>query len=78
MEEWLEKFLMKELHKPSIIVMDNAPVHRKNVIARILEKQGHILLPLPKYSPDFTKGHRGNPIEQSFGAMKKTTARYGY
>ena len=51
--------------------MDNAPVHRKNIIARILEKQGHVLLPLPKYSPDFTQGHRGNPIEQSFGAMKK-------
>jgi len=64
-EEWLENFLMKELHKPSIIVMDNAPVHRKNIISKILEKHGHILLPLPKYSPDF------NPIEQSFGAMKK-------
>jgi transposase len=56
---------MKELDKPSIIVMDNAPVHRKNIIKEILEKHGHILLPLPKYSPDF------NPIEQSFGAMKK-------
>jgi len=64
-EEWLEKFLMKELDNPSIIVMDNAPVHRKNIIGKILEKKGHILLPLPKYSPDF------NPIEQSFGAMKK-------
>lgn len=64
-EEWLENFLMKELDKPSIIVMDNAPVHRKNLISEMLEKHGHILLPLPKYSPDF------NPIEQSFGAMKK-------
>jgi len=64
-EEWLENFLMKELDVPSIIVMDNAPVHRKNIICEILEKHGHVLLPLPKYSPDF------NPIEQSFGAMKK-------
>jgi hypothetical protein len=64
-EGWLQKFLMKELNKPSIIVMDNAPVHRKNIIKEILEKHGHILLALPKYSPDF------NPIEQSFGAMKK-------
>ncbi len=64
-EEWLQKLLMKELTKPSIIIVYNAPVHIKNIIKAILEKQGHTLLSLPKYSPDF------NPIEQSFGAMKK-------
>ncbi len=64
-EEWLENFLMKELNKSSIIVMDNAPIHRRKIIAEMVKKHGHILLPLPKYSPDF------NPIEQSFGAMKK-------
>ena len=57
-ETWIEKFLLKELDKPSIIVIDNAPVHRKNIIRQILEKHGHTLLPLPPYSPDF------NPIEQ--------------
>ncbi|PJB73738.1 MAG: hypothetical protein CO093_00105 [Alphaproteobacteria bacterium CG_4_9_14_3_um_filter_47_13] len=31
----------------------------------MLKKQGHVMLPLPPYSPDF------NPIEQSFGSMKK-------
>ena len=62
---WLEKFLLKELEKPSIIIMDNAPVHNKKSIRALLEKHGHALLPLPPYSPDF------NPIEQSFGAMKK-------
>jgi hypothetical protein len=61
---WLEKFLLKELQKPSIIIMDNAPVHNKKAIRSLLKKQGHALLPLPPYSPDF------NPIEQSFGAMK--------
>jgi len=64
-EEWLEKFLMKELKNPSIIIMDNAPVHSKKAIRSLLKKSGHALLPLPPYSPDF------NPIEQSFGAMKK-------
>ena len=62
---WIEKFLLKELHKPSIIIMDNAPVHNKKAIRSLLKKHGHTLLPLPPYSPDF------NPIEQSFGAMKK-------
>ena len=62
---WLEDFLLKELDKPSIIIMDNAPVHNKKVIRNLLEKHGHTMLALPPYSPDF------NPIEQSFGAMKK-------
>ncbi len=62
---WLEKFLLKELPKPSIVIMDNAPVHSKKAIRSLLKKHGHALLPLPPYSPDF------NPIEQSFGAMKK-------
>lgn len=62
---WVEKLLLKELEKPSIIVMDNAPVHNKKTLRSLLKKHGHALLPLPPYSPDF------NPIEESFGAMKK-------
>ncbi|MGQ0527121.1 MAG: transposase [Alphaproteobacteria bacterium] len=31
----------------------------------ILKKAGHVMLPLPTYSPDF------NPIEQSFALLKK-------
>lgn len=63
--EWLENFLLKELKKPSVIVMDNAAFHKKSEIEAILEKAGHTLLPLPPYSPDF------NPIEQSFAILKK-------
>jgi hypothetical protein len=63
--EWIEKFLLAELKEPSIVIMDNAPVHNKKTIRSMLKKHGHALLPLPPYSPDF------NPIEQSFGAMKK-------
>ena len=68
---WIENFLLKELDKPSIIIMEglpfgyNAPVHNKKAIRSLLKKYGHALLPLPPYSPDF------NPIEQSFGAIKK-------
>lgn len=64
-ETWIEKCLLRELDKPSIIVMDNAPVHRKHVLRQMVEKHGHTLLPLPPYSPDF------NPIEQSFGLLKR-------
>ncbi len=62
---WLEEQLMPELKKPSVVVMDNAPFHKKKDIAAILESHGHAFLPLPPYSPDF------NPIEKTFGSLKK-------
>jgi len=64
-ETWIKELLLKEIDKPSIIIMDNAPVHNKSTIKQLFEERGHILLPLPPYSPDF------NPIEKIFGAMKK-------
>jgi putative transposase len=63
--QWIEKMLIPELKKPSVIVMDNAAFHNKIQIKAILEKAGHIMLALPPYSPDF------NPIEQSFAIIKK-------
>ena len=62
---WLKDFLLKELKKPSVIVMDNARFHNKSTIRAILKEKGHVLLPLPTYSPDL------NPIEQSFAILKK-------
>lgn len=63
--QWLEKMLLPELHAPSVIVMDNARFHNKEQMKGIVEKAGHAILPLPRYSPDF------NPIEQSFATIKK-------
>lgn len=62
---WVETMLIKTLKAPSIVVMDNAPVHSKKQLRTLLKKYGHALLPLPPYSPDL------NPIEGSFGGMKK-------
>lgn len=62
---WVKDMLIKTLHKPSIVIMDNAPVHNKKHLRSLLKQHGHALLPLPPYSPDM------NPIEQTFGAMKK-------
>lgn len=61
---WIKEYLMSTLSKPSVIVMDNAPFHPKAKIKKLLESNGHKLLCLPKYSPDF------NPIENTFGAIK--------
>lgn len=62
---WLEEGLMPLLKKPSVVIMDNAPFHKKKEITTILARHGHALLPLPPYSPDF------NPIEQTFGVLKR-------
>jgi putative transposase len=62
---WIETQLIPELDKPSIVIMDNASFHKKKDITAILEKHGHVFLPLPPYSPDF------NPIENTFGTIKK-------
>lgn len=64
-EMWVEKCLMKELHEPTIVVMDNASFHNHKRVQGILAKGYHYLIPLPPYSPDF------NPIEKTFGALKK-------
>jgi len=62
---WLSTLLLKELSEPSLIIMDNARFHNKENMREIVEKEGHAILPLPRYSPDF------NPIEQSFATIKK-------
>ena len=61
----MKEMLLAELTEPSLIVMDNAAFHDKTAIAKLLEENGHRLLHLPSYSPDF------NPIEESFAVIKK-------
>ena len=62
---WIRQMLLPTLRPQSLVVMDNAPFHNKPKIAEILAEQGHQLLPLPRYSPDF------NPIEQAFAILKR-------
>ncbi len=66
-EQWLEPWLCQELRSNSTLIMDNAPIHRKNRIEEIAEARGrgHQTLFLPRYSPNF------NSIEHDFAAMKK-------
>lgn len=65
---WLKEHLFKELRPKSTIIMDNAAFHRKKDIHEIAHEQGHYVLFLPPYSPDF------NPIEQDFAIIKKQRA----
>jgi len=64
-EGWLSLYLLPSLTRPSILIMDHAPIHRKRVIRELLEETGHQVLFLPKYSPDL------NDIEHDFSALKR-------
>ena len=64
-EGWLEKYLLPSLNIPSVLIMDNAPIHRKRIIREWVEEAGHQVLFLPKYSPDL------NDIEHDFSALKR-------
>ena len=61
-EQWLDKHLLPLLKIPSVLIIDNSPIHIKNVIGELVEAGGHQLLFLPKYSPHL------NDIEYDFSA----------
>ena len=43
-EGWLSKYLLPELKITSVLIMDNAPIHRKKVIQELVESAGHKVL----------------------------------
>src|SRR4028118_2280808 len=64
-EGWLSLYLLPDLTSPSILIMDNAPIHRKTVIRLLVESAGHQIIFLPKFSPDL------NDIEHDCSALKR-------
>ena len=64
-EGWLMSFFLPSLTVPSVVIMDNAPIHRKSKIKAAASEAGHEVLFLPKYSPDL------NDIEHDFSALKR-------
>jgi putative transposase len=64
-EGWLKIHLLPALTNKSLLIMDHAPIHRKNEIKQLAESAGHEVLFLPTYSPDF------NDIEHDFSDVKK-------
>lgn len=64
-EGWLTLFLIPALTIPSVLIVDNAPIHRKSAIKQLVESAGHQVLFLPRYSPDL------NDIEHDFSALKR-------
>ena len=64
-EGWLGQYLLPSLLSSSIIILDNAPIHRKNKIRELVTEAGQEVVFLPKYSPDL------NDIEHDFSALKR-------
>lgn len=62
---WVEKFLIKELIPGQFVVMDNASFHKSQKTIALIESVGCKIIFLPPYSPDF------NPIEKFWANMKR-------
>ena len=64
-EVWFEGRLMPLLKPGTLIIMDNAPFHRKEELRKIAFSHNVMILFLPPYSPDY------NPIEKLWANMKR-------
>lgn len=51
-----------------VLVMDNASVHKTELVSKFFEKSGIVAVTLPQYSPQM------NPIERFFRAVKRKVA----
>ena len=64
-EFWFENCLLKEAHKGSVIILDNAAFHKKSILPALAKKYSCEVLFLPPYSPDL------NPIEKKWAWLKQ-------
>ena len=63
-EAFLSEEVVPKLLPGSVLVLDNARIHKGGKIEKIVERAGCSLLYLPPYSPDFS------PIEPAWGWIK--------
>ena len=68
--DWLAKYLLPALKIPSVLIMDNAPIHRKTIIKKLVKAAGYQILFSPKYSPDI------NDIEHDFNDEKYSSSQF--
>ena len=67
---WVEKILIPDLPKNSVVVMDNASFHKSQKTKDLIHNNGHILEFLPPYSPDL------NPIEHKWAQAKSIRRKH--
>jgi putative transposase len=62
---WLDEELCPHLDAKSVVIMDNARIHKTEQTQALIQGCGASLLYLPPYSPDY------NPVEHQFGNIKR-------
>ena len=62
---WVETYLYPQLSETSVVVLDNAKIHKTYWTRELIEASGAELLFLPPYSSDY------NPIEHDFANIKR-------
>jgi transposase len=70
-ESFLEHDLLPQLTPGSVLVLDNASIHKGGDIEPLVKRAGCRLLYLPPYSPDL------NPIELAWAWIKRRVRRNG-
>ena len=66
---WIKQDLLPKIKKGSVVVMDNAPFHKRSDIKQAIEDSGMIIEYMPTYSPDL------NPIEKKWSQKKAIRRR---
>lgn len=69
-EEWFGKCLLPVIKQGSVIIMDNAPFHRKKVLQNIAETFECSIKWLPPYSPEI------NDIEPWWAVIKNYARKF--
>jgi transposase len=62
---WVSRYLVRQLRRGDVVVMDNLPAHKARQVRELIERAGAIVRFLPPYSHDF------NPIEAGWALIKK-------
>ena len=62
---WLDEELSPHLDAKSLVIMDNAPIHKTTETQALIQAWGAKVLYLPPYAPDY------NPVEHKFANIKR-------
>ena len=71
-KKYFKEILLPKLEPESIIVLDNASIHKSKELERIVKEAKCELLFLPTYSPDL------NPIENMWSKIKQIIRKLQY